>query len=368
MHRYFLLLALCFSCTTHPEKEDKTVKVTGFIVEPHTIPVTLEFVGVAESSHPVEIWSRVEGYLDKINYKEGSFVHEGDLLFEIDPNQFEVAVKEAQANLEKEMANLSAAQKSVDRLKPLFEQKAASRKDLDDAMAQLSAEQATVSMYQAKLDDVHLNLGYASIRSPISGMTSRAKYREGTLITPGVNGQLTTVAVLDPIWVNLNISDSYFLLSQREIAAGELTIPKDNQFDVVLTLADGSIYPYHGTVEFVSPLLDPSTGTLGVRAVFSNPNFLLKPGQFVRASAIGATRPNAIIVPQKAVQQGENGRYVYVIKRGKAEMRNVETGSWYKDYWIIKSGLKKGEVVVVDGVNKISPGKKVELIKTIKQE
>jgi len=358
-----LLSLLCLIFASCSKDKEKAVEVTTITVEPHDLPITLQFVGVAQSSHPVEIWSRVEGYLKNIDFVEGSFVNEGDLLFELDPSQFEAAIKEAQANLDREKANLSSAQKAVDRYKPLYEQKAASRKDLDDATAQLLAEQAAVAMYSAKLDEALLNLSYTRITSPISGYTSNAKYREGTLITPSTNGLLTTVAVLDPIWINLNISDYYFLVSSQEVARKELTVPPNNNYDVTLTLADGSNYPYHGVVSFVSPLLDPNTGTLNVRAVFPNPNLLLKPGQFVRAAATGAVRPNAIVVPQRAIQQGEKGRYVYVVKHHRAQMQPIETGNWDNGNWVVLSGLSKGDVVIVDGVNKVKTGTKVKIIK-----
>ena len=358
MYRLVVIGLLLFSsCQKNMEvQKEKAVRVSTITIAAKTIPIDFSLVGVTQSSHLVDIWSRVEGYLDKINFTEGAFVKEGAPLFELDASQFENAVREAQANLDRGRANLSAAQKAYNRYKPLFEQKAASRKDLDDAQSQLLAEEANVAMYKAKLDQANLNLGYTKITSPISGLTTSAKYREGTLINPGVNGLLTSVSVIDPIWVAISVSDQYFLQSNKEIATGELVIPEQYKFDVTLTLADGTIYPHHGTVSFVSPVLDPNTGTLSTRAIFANPEAELKPGQFIRAVISGAKRPNAILVPQKAVLQGSKGRYVYVVSGGRAEMRPIDTGDWYEDSWIVKSGLKPGEVVVVDGITKISNG------------
>ncbi len=362
-----LVLALCAlsSCAKKAAEAPKetAVGVSTYIVEPQTIPINFEFVGIAQSSHMVQIWSRVEGYLEKIAYTEGGFVKEGDVLFQIDPRQFEAAVNEAKGNLDKEKAALTSALQAVERFKPLFEQKAASRKDLDDANSQQLAEEAAVAVYKARLEEAELNLGYATITSPISGLTTNSKYQEGTLINPASNGLLTTVSVVDPIWVVIGVSDYYFLTATEDVAKGILKIPENFNFDVSITLADGAQYPYHGKVSFVSPVFDPSSGTLSARAVFPNPDSMLKPGQFVRVTATGATRPNSISVPQQAVQQGTKSMFVYVINaQGKAEMRLVEVGDWYQQSWIIKSGLVEGDEVIVEGVNKVSNGTLVEVI------
>jgi len=357
----FVCLVLLVGCHKEkPVKVEKTVKVTTVVVEPKTIPQDFVFTGVVESSHSVEIRSRVQGYLMKVAYTPGTTVQAGDVLFEIDPREFESNVKEAQANLEREKAVLAQAQKAVDRYKPLFEQKAASRKDLDDAMTQLLSEQAAVSLYQAKLDEALLTLSYATIRSPISGATTDSEYSEGSLIMPGANGFMTTVSVLDPISISINVSESYFLESLDAIKKGELVVPGSYDFDVTLTLSDGSEFPYHGKVSFVSPVFDAATGTLNATGDFPNPNKRLKPGQFIRATAKGAYRPNAVLVPQQSVQQGPDGLYVFVVKKGKAHMQTVKMGDWYTDQWIVLSGLKAGDVVIVDGVGKVQEGTPVE--------
>lgn len=361
---FYFVLAILPSCTKKKPQEAPIVEVTTYVVEPQTIPAVFEFVGVAESSHLVEIRSRVEGYLWKIAYTEGSFVQEGDLLFEIDPRQFEAATQEAKGELARQHAILWAAQQSVSRYKPLYEQKAASKKDLDDATAQMLAGEASVETAAGKLKEAELNLSYTSITTPISGLSGRSKYREGTLITPSINGLLTTVAIIDPIWVNFTVSDYYLLNNNEEIAKNQLKYPENNNFEVSLILADGSEFPYLGEVNFTSPTLDQNTGTMMVRSIFKNPQKELRPGQFVRARVTGATRPNAIIVPQQSVQQGAKGMYVYVVNQeGKAEMRYVATGDWYKNNWIIKEGLSPGDVVIVEGVNKVNNGTSVQTTK-----
>jgi membrane fusion protein (multidrug efflux system) len=355
--KFFLLLCL-FSCGKTAGKKDGTpVEVTTMVVTVQSLPWEFEFTGVTRSSHPVNIWSRTEGNLKSINYVEGSFVKEGDVLFELDPSEFIASVNEAKANLEREQANLASAEKSMNRLKPLLEKRAASQKDLDDAATQFAVEQALVRSAQAQLDKAELQLSYTKITSPISGYTTDAKSREGTLINPSNNGLMTTVSVIDPIWVSINVSENFYQIRTKEIESGQLIPPEGNEFEVVLILANGAEFPNRGKVSFVSPVFDQNTGTSSVRAIFPNPGGQLRPGQFVNAHVLGAIRPNAIIVPQESVQQSDQGTYVWVVNgKNRAERRLVETGEWYKNSWVIKSGLKKGDRVVVLGVNKIKDG------------
>lgn len=365
---WFLVLLLFSSCSKKEEKKEETaVLVTTVVVEPKNIPIDLEFVGICESSHLVEIRSRVQGYIKKVAFKEGQTVREGELLFEIDDREFQAKRAETKAILEKEKAILWSAEKAVERYKPLYEQKAASRRDWEDATAQLLAQQAVVDFNEAKLQEADLNLSYTQIKSPISGYTTDARFQEGTLITPGANDLLTTVSVLDPIRVVVNVADSYFLESYQEVAAGRLKVPENYGYQVTLTLSDGSQYPYEGEVSFISPLLNPATGTLSARGEFPNPDALLKPGQFVRAQVKGAERIDAIAVPQTSVLQGDEGGFVYVIVGDKAVKRNVLLGDWHGDDWIIKSGLQKGDEVIAEGVNKVKEGTAVKVTNRVKK-
>ncbi len=343
-----------------PVKVRPPVPITAFEVVEETIPAPFEFVGVAKSSHPVEIRARVEGYLWSINYLEGSAVKRGDLLFVIDPLPFEASVEEAKAALEGYSAVLWRAQKSLDRITPLFAKNAASQKDLDDATADVLTAKASVLAAQANLVQAELNLSYTRVTSPIDGLSGRAAFREGTLITPSVNGLLTLVSVIDPIWVLFSVSDNQMLQGQGEKAKNELILPPQQEFTVTLELSDGTMFPYSGKVNFTSPTLDPATGALVVRATFPNPQGLILPGQFVRAHVSGAVRPNAIFVPQKAVFQGQTGMYVFIVKSDNTvSLQAVEPGEWYGDYWIIKQGLSPGDVVVLEGTNKLVEGSSV---------
>jgi membrane fusion protein (multidrug efflux system) len=193
----------------------------------------------------------------------------------------------------------------------------------------------------------------------MTGLTQRAAYREGTLITPNVNGLLTTVSVIDPIWVLFSVSDNQLLELRGEQKSNRLIVPPVDQYQVRLTLADGSAFPEPGQVNFTSPTFDPTTGTMTVRSTFPNPEGVVRPGQFVRATVSGAEAPNTIVVPQTAVSQSDAGAYVFVVENGTAHQRVVELGPWYKDQWIVNEGLKPGDVVIASGANRVQEGSQV---------
>lgn len=347
-----------------PPPQLPPVEVSVFPVTPMTVPAIFEFVGQTQSSHLVEIRARVQGYLDRIDYTEGDLVPQGTVLFQLDPAQFVAAVERSKGMLEEQKALLWKAERDAERMEPLYAQNAASRKDLDDALSSVMAKKASVIQAKAQLEEAELNLGYTTITSPINGLSGKSTFREGALITPGPNGLLTTVAVLDPIWVMFNVSDNEILQGNNELKKNHLVYPKDMNFDVKILLADGSSFPQTGKVNFAQPWLDPTTGTMEVRAQFPNPDASLKPGQFVRVHVYGAERPNALFVPQAAVMQGQKGKYVYVVKTdGTAELRPITVGEWFENYWLIFDGLQAGEKVIVGGVAKVQPGQPVNVIK-----
>ncbi len=339
--------------------------VTIFQVEPQTIPAVFEFVGVAKSSHPVEIRARVEGYLWSIDYVEGALVKKNQQLFQLDPRPYEANLQEALGVLAREEAILWRAKQSLGRIEPLVKKNAASQRDLDDAIAGVLAAEANVLSAKANVTQADLNLSYTNVTSPIEGYSARAVFREGTLITPNVNGLLTLVSVIDPIWVLFSVSDNEMLQGQGEQDKKRLILPPQQKYTVQLELSDGTMFAHEGQVNFSSPTLDSETGSLVVRAAFPNPEGRVLPGQFVRAYVSGAVRPNALFVPQKAVSQGQEGEYVFVVDDNNVvSLRNVVVGEWYKEYWIIKEGLQSGDKVVVEGINKIMPGSKVQISST----
>lgn len=365
----FLLVAMALIFSSCHEKKElfemPPVEVAVEKVEAKNYPAVFEYVGIMQSSHEVEIRARVTGYLDTIGYLEGSSVQKGDLLFQLDPRPYQAALAKANAQLANEESVLWQAQRSVKRFTPLYEKKAASQRDLDNAIASEMSAEAQVMAAQAQVADAEINLSYTTIRSPVSGITSQAKFRVGSLITTEQDS-MTTVYVIDPIWVLFSISEQDLLQAMDEIKAGRMVFPKNNQFDIELILADKSVYPQKGTVNFTAPFYSEKTGTLTVRAVIPNSENVLRPGQFVRVRIYGAIRPDAIAIPQSAVQQGQNGPFVFVVSaNNQAEVRPVKPGPWHLNNWIIWEGLKSCDQVIVSGVNKLLPGTSVKVIKQI---
>jgi membrane fusion protein, multidrug efflux system len=363
----FIVIFLVSSCKSSSEKSPTPpVEVTTVIVERENIPQVFESVGYAASSHPVEIRARVEGYLEEISYVEGDKVKNGQVMFTLDQRTFVAALEQAQAMLAREKALLWNARQAVDRLTPLYAKHAASKKDLDDATAALLASQASVDAAKANVDTAAINLSYTVIASPIDGLAGKSNFRQGALISPGPNNLLTNVDTMDPIWVYFNASDNQRLKIEKDVKNHTLILPKDDNFDVEVILSDGSLFPGRGKVNFFAPTYDQRTGTLSLRAQLPNPNNLIRPGQFLRVKVMGGVRPNAIYVPQKALLEGTNGMYVYVVREGKAAIQNVDTGDWYGDNWIITEGLEVGDQVIVDGVNKVGQGSPVKVTKQLK--
>lgn len=366
----FLLAFSLTSCNSGKEKKPvpPPPTVTQYTVEEKTIPVIWDFLGFAESSHLVEIRARVEGYLDKIAYKEGGIVYQNDLLFQLDPKQYQAKVEEAKGEVARQAALLENSKLTVNRLRPLYEQKAASKKDLDNAIANELATTAALQSAQANLMNAEINLSYTTITSPITGLSDRSKLREGALINPGSNSLLTTVAVVDPIWIYFTVSDNDILAAQKERTDHSLTFPKNEDFEVEAVMSDGSIFPFKGKVDFTSPIYDQATGTMLVRAVLPNPpteeakQGTLHPGQFVRVKIMGAQRQDAIAIPLRSIMQKSTGSYVYLIsKDDKIIAQDISLGDWYGDYQIVTNGLKKGDKIMVDGINKVRAGAVVKI-------
>ena len=359
----FLFALLLFGCHKAAAPAPAPVPVTAVRIQPQTIPCNFEYIGVGESSHIVQIRARVEGYLESIDYTEGGMVHQGDLMFVLDQRPFIAVVESMKGALDRQKAVLWNAQQTKGRMVPLYAKNAVSLRDLDNAIAEELSAEANVQSATADLYKSELNLGFASISAPVTGLASQAKYREGALISPGPGDEnlLTTLYVVDPIWVNFSVSDEDLLKARRDVAAGRLIWPKNHAFHIEAILSDGTVVPAEGTIDFTNPALQQSTGTMLIRAVLPNPSLLIYPGQFVRVVVKGAIRPNAILVPQTAVMQGQNGTFVYVVVDGKAQVRAVTAGDWYLNYWIIVDGLKTGDIVIAQGVNKVHNGSSVAI-------
>ncbi len=327
----------------------KPREVTALTVSPADVPVTFEFVAQTQSSRQVNIQARVSGFLEKRVYVEGSIVKEGQTLFLMDTKPFKTQLDRDEAALAKQQAGLEVARANLERTKPLTEQNALSKKDLDDATGQFHSYEAAVEEAKAKLETSKLNYSYCTIASPVTGISGAALQQDGAYINP-MNSLLTTVAALSPIWVNFSLSENQMQSYRDQVEKGLLRRPKNGEFEVEVVLVDGSVFPHTGRITFAAPSYSAETGTFLIRASVENPDGVLRPNQYVRARLKGAIRPNAILVPQRAVQQGSKGHFVWVVnKEGKAEPRPIVVGSWHEDDWFVSEGLQAGDRVIVDG-------------------
>ena len=343
--------------------------VTVQTVEPETFPVAFEYVGQTQGSKDVEVRARVTGIIEKRLYQEGSFVKAGQPLFIIDARPYEAQVNAAKADLARAEAQKAQADRELARLRPLAERKAIGQKEADDAASNADFAAAAVKSAQAKLAELNLNLGYTKVVAPISGLTSRAQKSEGSLATQNET-LLTTISQINPIWIVFNVSENEQLRLNKAVTEGRLKLPKDNAYDVTVKLSDGSTFPKQGTINFADTRVNPTTGTYEMRAEIPNADGALKPGQFVRVILKGASRVDVLTVPQVAVLDGAQGKFVYVVGKDKdgndvATPRPVVVGDWVgadgANKWVIESGLKPGDHVIVDGVAKLMPGAKVKI-------
>jgi membrane fusion protein (multidrug efflux system) len=350
------------SCGKQETPAPPPPEVTVIKVEPRDTPVTFEFVGSTASSQQVEVRARVDGFLDKRLYNEGSIVNKGQVMFQMDPKPFEAQLASAKGALAEQQARLWTAQANLKRIKPLAEANAVSKKDLDDAMGRVNAAAAAVEMAKAEVETAQLNLGYTTIKAPVTGVSSYARIQDGAYINQ-LSGPLTYVAQLDPMWVDFSISEDEMLKLQEQRKNGRLRVPENHAFVVEIVLADGSIYPHSGKIFFRDANYSSQTGTFLLRATFANPEAMLRPGQFVQVRVKGAIRPNAILVPQAAVLQGAGGFFVWIVnKEGKAETRPVEVGDWQGNNWFVFKGLSAGDRVVTDGIIRLAAGTPVKIV------
>ncbi|HEX4331656.1 MAG TPA: efflux RND transporter periplasmic adaptor subunit [Usitatibacter sp.] len=322
-------------------------------VRPHDVAIEFEYPAQTAGSREVEVRARVSGILLKRNYEEGAAVRPGQSLFSIDPATYEAAAARAEADVASAEARLNNAERNARRAKPLYEAKAASQKDLDDATSAQEVAAADLKSARAKLADARRDLAYTHVEAPVSGVTSRSLKSEGTLIA-GPQDLLTTVTQVDPIYVNFGLSETDQAALRRDAAAGKLVLPKDGRFDVAIRFEDGHVYSRAGKLVFTDVRVNNQTGTSDARAELPNPSAEVRPGQFVRVLLKGAKRVNAITVPQRAVQEGPQGKVVYVIgKDNKAEARPVTLGDWTGKEWIVLSGVAPGDKVITDGLMKV---------------
>lgn len=332
------------------------VDVTISTVVARDVPAVFEYIAQVQSSRQVNITARVNGFLDKRVYTEGTIVKAGQVLFLMDKKPFQAQLDAAQAQLAKAKANLKVATANLKRVKPLAAADALSQKDLDNANGQFNNASAAVDGAKAQLETAQLNLSYCTITSPVDGISGAAMQADGDYISQ-TNSKLTTVAVLSPMYVNFSLTENELQKFRDQIAKGLIKPSPDRNYKVEVELVNGEIYPHTGQVTFTNPEYNAQTGSFLIRATVDNPEGLLRPNQYVRVRVSGAMRPNAIAIPQRAVMQGSRGHFVWVVDNGnKAEMRPVTVGDWVGTNWLINEGLHTGDRVVVDGGINLSVG------------
>ncbi len=324
-----------------------------------TVPLYREYVARTEARETVEIRSRVDGYLEKVLFTEGSRVKAGQLLFVIDQRPFRAALQEARGSLAQAQASLSKAKRDVARLQPLVAESAAPQVDLDNAEAAVEFSQASIEKGKAAVAMAELNLKFSEIYAPISGIIGKQDVTAGNLVARD-RTLLTAISSWDPMRTVFSLSEVDYLRLGQQRRDDNPFIPRNNGAPFELIMADGSIYPHRGSLSFLDRTLDPTTGTLNVYVNFPNPDRVLRPGLFGRIRVVVEAKPDTLLVPQRSVQVAQGVSSVLVVdKEDAVALRVVTLGERFRDFFIVTEGLKPGERVVVEGVQKAIPGRKV---------
>ncbi|ENO3977640.1 efflux RND transporter periplasmic adaptor subunit [Aeromonas veronii] len=351
-------LSACGDETTQTAQTMPAVPVVVAEVKLTDVPLTTEMVGETAGFREIDVRSRVSGILLKRTYVEGQPVTAGQELFLIDPEPYKVALEQAKGTLAQEQARLNKARADRDRIIPLFKRQVVSRKDYDDTIANYEAAIASHQAAQAKVKEAELNLSYTQVTAPINGMASKSSQSEGSLIsTSGDNGLLTTITQFDPLYVNFSYSEQDRLNFENSVKKGVIEAKDATTWRTHIRLADGSLYPEAGKLNFSDNRVDPQTGTIRARAIFDNKDGVLLPGQFVRMTIDLGTRKNAIVVPPRAIVQSQADRMVMVVDAdNKVVPRPVTLGAAVDSGVLIESGLQAGERYIVEGLMKARPG------------
>jgi membrane fusion protein (multidrug efflux system) len=337
-------------------------EVAVMTVTTQTVPDEPEFMGQAESSRPVEIRSQVTGIIKERFFQEGREVKVGDRLYQIDPVPFRAAFSSAKAKVAFAEARLAQARQNVGRVKPLLEEQAVSQKDVDDAATEELAAAATLEGAKGELMRAQFDLDNTLIAAPIAGLIERTRVYEGRLVS-AQSDLLTVVHQVNPIHVTVSAPESYFLQRRKELAEKKNRQPSIYALRGVITFLDGTTYSHEGLFDFADVVYHAETGSRQGRFVFPNPERILLPGQSVKVRVKGYTKSGAVLIPQRAVQQGAKGPIVYVVgPDDKVEVRDVQAAAWRGDQWLLEKGLQAGERVVVDGIQRIVPGAQVKPI------
>jgi len=329
------------------------VTVAPVVVE--DVSPTWEFIGRIEAEQAVDVRARIQGVLQEVDFDEGHDVKAGQLLFVIEPAPFEAALKAAQAQLAKAQAMQKQAERNLQRYKELRERNVESQANLDQAIAQRDSAAADVEAAEANVQTAQINLGYTRIESPIDGRIGRAAITKGNLVGPDT-GSLARVVQLDPIRVVYSVDDGALVAAKQR--AGDLTQAEINaKFVPQIRLGTGDLYGETGKVDFIDNEVDPNTGTVAVRAIFPNPKRLLLPGQYVTVVIHPEETARRPVVPVAAMQEDRQGKYVLLVgPDNRVEQRRITADRQVDQKWVVESGLREGETVIVEGLQKVKPG------------
>lgn len=335
-------------------------EVGVLVAQPQNVEKTVELAGRTSPYEVSEVRPQTSGVILKRLFAEGSYVKAGQALYQLDPRTNTASVDNANAALLQQRANLASLKTKANRYQQLIGINAVSKQDYDDLMGQIHVSEAQIEAAQAELKNAKINLGYSTIRAPISGQTNRSTVTTGALVTANQTNALVTIQRLDPIYVDINQSSSDLLRLRQELKQGSLD--NSNNAKVKLKLEDGSIYPIEGTLAFSDASVDTNTGSVTIRAIFQNPNHLLLPGMYATAQIVEGVLPNVYLVPQIAVTRTPTGQATLFVvnQKGNIEVRNVETSGTQGSNWIVTKGLVAGDKIVVDGVAKVKEGQQVK--------
>ena len=334
-------------------------QVGVLVAQPQSIEQSVELSGRTSAFEVSEVRPQTNGVILKRLFAEGSYVREGQALYEIDSRSNRASVDSVRAALARQQANLNVLRVKEGRYRQLVGSNAISKQEYDDAVAQVKLAEADVAATQAELRNAEINLGYSIVRAPISGQTNRSTVTAGALVTANQADPLVTIQRLDPIYVDINQSSAELLRLRQQLSQGSLNT--SNNTTVKLKLEDGSDYPVEGRLAFADASVNPDTGTVTLRAVFPNPNYLLLPGMFATAKIVQGEVPNAYLIPQAAISRTPTGQAMAMLvgADGKVVSRPVTTSGTQGNAWIITEGLNPGDKVIVDGIAKVKPDQQV---------
>lgn len=355
------------SCGSDEQSKPFVPEISVYKITAEDVPIYQEFVGQVYGLKDISIRARVEGFLEGIFFDEGRGVKKGQLLYEIESQPFEADVAAKLSLLAEAKTMLVNAESELNRIRPLAEINAVSQSDLDAAVARFEASQASVEAAEANLRAAKIQLSYTRIHSPITGIIGKTKAKVGDFVGKNPNPViLNVVSRIDVILVEFFITESQYLIFAREVNKNkELKEVDWEEPNLELILSDGSVHNHKGIVEFVDREVDPTTGSILLQASFPNPEYLIRPGQFARINASVRTIKNGILIPQRSVMEMQGIHNVYVINdENKVELRRIIVGTTIDSFWLVEEGLKNGEKVVYEGLQKVKPGLTVNPVLT----